>query len=186
MHFGAGFNNWTSFYQHLHILFQFSQESNWVVFFGFAIELPCSLDNTVSYLIHSTMSSTTADDSQTPNCVFASSSSPSFVVSFLIVFTQVLMPFFLSTSNIRTKIGVKAMRTIDVIYRVNSIKRPPKCFLRHSECIVWSLEEWDVKGRKINRRESFHGFFFVSRFVHHLEFLSISFVQLSWRPKIDI
>lgn len=100
------------------------------------------------------MSSTTRH-SLAIHILFASSSSSSFV-SFLIVFTR----GFLSTSNIRTKIGVKAMPTIDVIYRVNSIKRPPKKASSSSQRVSASSGHLrsarrEIKRKKTNRREPF-------------------------------
>jgi hypothetical protein len=98
-----------------------------------------------------------------PKTHFASSLSPSFVSCLPSSFVSLsLRKFFLSTSNIRTKIGVKAMRTIDVIYRVNSIKRPSK--RAESRKIISSSQRTEpsghlrseaAKGKKTNRRESF-------------------------------
>lgn len=58
--------------------------------------------------------------------VYSASSSPPSFVSFSLSLRKFLLSFFCQQVTSGTKIGVKVMKTIDVIYRVNSIKKPSK------------------------------------------------------------
>lgn len=134
-------------HQHLHILLQFLRTRIEVFSFGKPREVSTILPRNAhsSFLSHSFKH--VLHKPKTKLYSTSSSSSSSFV-SFVIVFAQV---YFLSTSNIRTKIGVKAMGTIDVIYRVNSITKSPKKFSSsHPMQSSGHLRSTrDMKGRKL-------------------------------------
>lgn len=106
------------------------------------------------------------------NKVFASSSFAVFCLSFVSSSLSLRKRSFFCqqvTSGDEKKLGVKAMRTIDVIYRVNSIRAfgvsEKKSFLRHTERIGLPA----LRGRKLTAVNYFT--FFPK---HLLEFLGRS------------